>query len=161
LNGLLNQVVNVTSQNGEAKESEANFMLSMIKGIEPRDQLETMLATQMAVIHIATMKLANGLNRAETIAQQDSAGQVLNKLARTFTTQIEALKRYRSTGEQKMTIQHVTVNEGGQAVIGDVTGAGVIKTDDKPHAKQITNAPSETLQSQLEAVGEAVPSPRC
>ncbi|MBK8817334.1 MAG: hypothetical protein IPN42_18350 [Methylococcaceae bacterium] len=104
------------------------------------------------------MKFASGLNRVENLPQQDSAGQVLNKLARTFTTQIEALKRYRSNGEQKMTVQHVTVNEGGQAVIGDVSGAGVNKTEDKPHAKQITHAPSETLSRQLEAVGETVSS---
>ncbi|MBK8817333.1 MAG: hypothetical protein IPN42_18345 [Methylococcaceae bacterium] len=44
LNGLLNQVVNVTTQNKVINDSEANFLLSMVKGIEPRDQLETMLA---------------------------------------------------------------------------------------------------------------------
>ena len=35
---------------------------------------------------------------------------------------MEALKRYRTGGEQKVTVQHVTVNEGGQAVIGNVPG---------------------------------------
>ena len=62
--------------------------------------------------------------RSTTIPQQDSAERAFNKLARTFATQMEALKRYRSTGEQKVTVQHVTVNDGGQAVVGTVTTGG-------------------------------------
>jgi len=38
------------------------------------------------------------------LPQQDSAVNALNKLTRTFATQMEALKRYRSTGEQKVTV---------------------------------------------------------
>jgi hypothetical protein len=34
---------------------------------------------------------------------------------------MEALKRYRTGGEQKVTVQHVTVGEGGQAIVGNVT----------------------------------------
>lgn len=157
--GFTNQLINTDAQGSEPKESEINYLLSMVRGIEPRDHLETMLAMQMAAIHNATMTFARRLATVETIPQQDSAERALNKLARTFTTQIEALKRYRSNGEQKVTVQHVTVNEGGQAVIGDVTaGAGNKKSEDVPHAKQISHAPSETLSRQLEAVGETVPS---
>jgi len=32
-----------------------------------------------------------------------------------------ALKDYRSKGEQKMTVQHVHVAEGGQAIVGNVS----------------------------------------
>jgi len=28
---------------------------------------------------------------------------------------------YRSSGKQKIVVKHVTVNEGGQAIVGDVT----------------------------------------
>jgi hypothetical protein len=34
---------------------------------------------------------------------------------------METLKRYRTGGEQKVTVQHVTVNDGGQAIVGTVT----------------------------------------
>jgi hypothetical protein len=157
--GFTNQLINTDAQGSEPKESEINYLLSMVRGIEPRDHLETMLAMQMAAIHNATMTFARRLATVETIPQQDSAERALNKLARTFTTQIEALKRYRSNGESKVTVQHVTVNDGGQAVIGDVTAGEVNKkNEDKPHAKQISHAPSETLSRQLEAVGETVPS---
>ncbi len=42
-------------------------------------------------------------------------------LTRTFTTQVEALKRYRTGGEQRVTVQHVNVNEGGQAIVGNLS----------------------------------------
>jgi len=87
----------------------------------PRDELEVMLAAQMAAIHCATMTFARRLNHVENIPQQDSAERTLNKLARTFTTQMEALKRYRrNDGEQKVVVQHVNVNDGGQAIVGTV-----------------------------------------
>ena len=50
--------------------------------------------------------------------------EAADKLARTFAAQAEALKRYRTGGEQKVTVQHVTVNDGGQAVVGTVTTKG-------------------------------------
>ena len=160
MNGLLKQIVVVGTQGTASSARDINFMLSMVRGIEPRDQLETMLAAQMAAVHNATMTFAQRLAHVKTIPQQDSAERALNKLARTFTTQIEALKRYRSTGEQKMTVQHVTVNDGGQAIVGDVmAGAGTNKKEELPHAKQITDAPGETLSCPLEAEREAVPSP--
>jgi hypothetical protein len=44
----------------------------------------------------------------------------MNKLARTYMMQMDALKRYRSKGEQNVTVQNVTVSDGGQAIVGDV-----------------------------------------
>jgi hypothetical protein len=105
-------------------EDGLNFMLSVVKGIEPRDQVEAMLAAQMAATHNATMTFARRLNHVENIPQQDSAERAFNKLARTFAAQLEALKRYRSDGEQTVRVEHVTVNEGGQAIVGNVSHGG-------------------------------------
>jgi hypothetical protein len=44
-----------------------NFMLSVIKGIEPRDQLEAMLAAHIAEAHVATMTFARRLASAEDV----------------------------------------------------------------------------------------------
>jgi hypothetical protein len=121
--GLLGQLANAGSQGCQVDEDGLNFMLSVVKGIKPKDQLEAMLAAQMAAIHTATMTFARRLARVEIIAQQDSAERALNKLARTYAMQMEALKRYRSGGEQKVTVHHVSVNEGGQAIVGNVNQA--------------------------------------
>jgi hypothetical protein len=50
-----------------------------------------------------------------------SAQSAFNRLARTFAAQVEAFNRYRSSREQKMTVQHVDVAEGGQAIVGNVS----------------------------------------
>lgn len=124
LTALLQDVVNLTQNSGKPDEYRINEMLAQIAAVEPRDSVEAMLATQMTAIHNATLKAARQLRGCETIPQQDSNANALNKLARTFTSQVDALKRYRSKGEQKMTVEHVTVNEGGQAIVGNVEGGG-------------------------------------
>jgi hypothetical protein len=123
VHGILNQLAHASGRGRDIDEHGLNFMLSVIKGIEPRDQLEAMLAAQMAAVHVASMTFARRLAHVENIAQQDSAERAFNKLARTFAMQMEALKRYRAGAEQKVTLQHVSVAEGGQAIIGNVTHA--------------------------------------
>ena len=118
--GLLAQLINATVKNGEINELDLNFMLDVIKGIGPKDQVESMLAAQMAVVHMATMTSARRLAHVETLQQQDSNERAFNKLARTFTAQTEALKRYRTGGEQRVVVKHVHVYHGGQAIVGNV-----------------------------------------
>lgn len=122
LRGVINQSVNATKNNSGPDEETANFMLAVMQGIEPRDQIKTMLAMQMAATHLATMTCARRLAHADKIEQHDSASNAFNKLQRTFTTQMEALKRYRSTGEQRVVVERVTVQAGGQAIVGNVAG---------------------------------------
>jgi hypothetical protein len=137
LNGIVEQLANAASGRGrDIDEHGLNFMLSVIKGIEPRDQLEAMLAAQMAAVHVASMTFARRLAQVETIPQQDSAERAFNKLTRTFAMQMEALKRYRSGAEQKMTLQHVSVAEGGQAIIGNVTHAPRKNRQEQPAQEQ-------------------------
>jgi hypothetical protein len=69
------------------------------------------------------MTMARRLATVENIEQQDCAERAFNKLTRTFAVQVEALKNYRSKGEQKMTVQHVHVAEGGQAIVGNVSAS--------------------------------------
>jgi hypothetical protein len=52
--------------------------------------------------------------------------------ARTYATQMEALKRYCTGGEQKVTVHHVSVNEGGQAIVGNVNQAASGTAPEKP-----------------------------
>jgi hypothetical protein len=138
--GLLSQLTNAGSHGRQVDEDALNFMLSVVTGSKPKDQLDAMLAAQMAAVHTATMTFARRLANAETVAQQDSAERALNKLARTFAMQMEALKRYRTGGEQKVTVQHVSVNEGGQAIVGNVNQAPSGTALEKP----VTTAPALT-----------------
>jgi hypothetical protein len=123
VNGIVSQLASASGRGQDISEHGINFMLSVIKGIEPRDQLEAMLAAQMAAVHMASMTFARRLGHVKDISQQDSAERAFNKLTRTFAMQMDALKRYRSGAEQKVTLQHVSVADGGQAIVGNVTQA--------------------------------------
>jgi hypothetical protein len=70
------------------------------------------------------MRMASRLVAATGLPQAESAERGLNKLARTFNLQLEALKRLRSGGEQK-----VHVHEGWQAIVGNVKASKVLKSD--------------------------------
>ena len=124
IEGLVSQIVNIGSQGAKPDEKGMAFVASMIAGIQPRDEAEAMLAAQMAAVHNASMTFARRLAHVTTIQQQDAAERAFNKLCRTFTAQLEALKRYRTGGQHKMTVEHVHVHPGGQAIVGDVHTGG-------------------------------------
>jgi hypothetical protein len=129
---ILLQLGSVSVQEGKAHEGNLNFMVDVIKGIQPRDQLETMLAAQMAVVHLLAMNMAARLQQSSTLLQMDSTERAVNKFTRTFAQQLEALKRYRSTGEQTVRVEHISVNSGGQAIVGNVTHGGGSKKPETP-----------------------------
>lgn len=122
--GIQGQIASIGAHGRMTDEGASNFLLSVVRGVQPRDELEAMLAVQMGAVHQATMRMARRLNHVETIAQQEAAERALNKLARTYAMQLEALKRYRTGGEQRVTVEHVTVNAGGQAIVGNVARRG-------------------------------------
>ena len=94
-----------------------------------------MLVTQMVSVHAMAMRCAHHLANADDLAQHDSAARALGRLARVFPAQIEALNRYRSRGEPAITVQNVSVGDGGNAIVGNVTQhARVIVSDKKAPA---------------------------
>jgi hypothetical protein len=159
--GLLAQLANTASKGQTVDEQQLNFMLAMVTGIEPRDQLEAMLAAQMAAVHNATMTFARRLNHVENIGQQDGAERAFNKLARTFACQLQALKAYRSTGQQHVTVTHLSV-AAHQAQVnlgGPPEGGGLEKLEGQPHG-QLAHAPGAALPGDIETERETVPSTR-
>lgn len=123
--GICGDLMNLSAKGDRIDIEAGNYAASIVTGIKPTDPVETMLATQMAGIHIAAIAFTRKLAAADNIMRRDSASRTLNQLTRTFVAQVEALKRYRTGGQQNVTVKHVTVNEGGQAIVGNVTnGSG-------------------------------------
>jgi hypothetical protein len=85
-----------------------------------------------------------------------------NKLSRTWATLLDALNKHRGKGQQKVTVEHVHVHAGGQAVVGTIErpgGGDQTKMEEQPHAKQIAHAPESTLWG-ADAERDAVPIAR-
>ena len=129
-----------------------NFMLSVIKNIHPRDGIEAMLGAQMAALHMSMMNYVDEFARLGHTPQQEMAERAVNKLSRTFATLVGALKHHRTGGEQKLTVRHVSVSDGGPAIVGTITQAPRDVLPEKtPNA---TPALPDARQTAMEIVGE-------
>jgi hypothetical protein len=98
------------------------YAAAAMHAIKPQDGLEGLLAAQMVGMHTLAMEFGF---RAALKDQTDLGVEVnLNravKASEAFAKLTEALSRYRGKGEQKMTVEHVHVHKGGQAIVGAVS----------------------------------------
>jgi hypothetical protein len=104
-------------------DDKYNSVMPLLLDIAPQDALEGMLAVQMVASHNLAMEMTRrALVDGQTV---DGVTQNINrstKLMNTFKGQVETLQKYRNKGQQTIQVQHVTVNDGGQAVVGNIKG---------------------------------------
>lgn len=121
LHGLLKQLVKASMTGRKPDEANLAFMISLVKSIAPKDSIEAMLVVQMVSVHAAALRAACRLALTDDIPQQESLTRALARLARTFASQIEALSRHRNNGERAITVRNLSVQDGGRAIVGNVT----------------------------------------
>ncbi len=100
-----------------------------VRSVGARDGVEDLLAVQMVGVHNLAMRaMANAAAKGQSAQGFELYTNCANRLLRTYSAQVEALKTYRSKGEQKVAVEHVHVHRGGQAIVGPVnhsaTGGG-------------------------------------
>ena len=105
-------------------QTEFNAALAAIDGIRPGDEIEAMLAVQMVATYETAMDMLIRAKQADLMPTLQECGSLAVKLLRTYTAQVEALARLRRGGEQRVIVQHVNVNDGGQAIVGAVNHPG-------------------------------------
>ena len=140
--------------NGTPNEMTVNAALAIVGGLEPSNEIEALLASQMAATHSQAMKLVGRTRRVDQLNQAAVNGGLAVKLLRTFTLQAETLAKLRRGGGQTVRVEHVHVHAGGQAIVGSVTpgGGASIKSEEQPHAKPAAalthaDAPFDPLRS--------------
>lgn len=112
-----------------------NNSLAILNGIHPQDEVEAMLAVQMIGVHNMAMEtLSVAMIEGQSLEGKQANINFCTKLQRTFIAQMEALKKHRTEAQQTVRVEHVHVNEGGQAIVGNVThapegGGGKDKSD--------------------------------
>lgn len=121
LHGLLSQLAKASVVARKPDQGNLAFMVSMLKSIAAKDSFEAMLAAQMVSVHVASMRSACRLACTDDVSQQESLTRALTRLARTFAAQVEALNRHRSNGACAITVQNLSVQDGGRAVVGNLT----------------------------------------
>jgi proteasome lid subunit RPN8/RPN11 len=153
LDMLLNQAANCLP--GEPARA-ASVAIAAVQSIGPRDGVEAMLAVQMAATHAAAMKMLHRAVREQPSFEiYDSLVNRATKLLRTYTMQIEALKRYRSAGEQRVVVQHQHVNVTAEQAAVQVNGGAdpapegrgaASEREGRSHEQQLGHAPEPTMR---------------
>ena len=96
-----------------------------VLGVSPAGYyVEAMLAVQMVATYETAMDMLIRAKQADLMPTLQECGSLAVKLLRTYTAQVEALARLRRGGEQRVIVQHVNVNDGGQAIVGAVNHPG-------------------------------------
>ncbi len=108
-----------------ANDRHLNAALAFLHSMKPTDEMEAMLAAQMFVAHDLSMATATSINRCEDMGMNDRYINRFSKLTNIFRDNLEALNKHRGKGQQKVTVEHVHVHSGGQAIVGTVEGGGV------------------------------------
>ena len=92
--------------------------------LEPRDALEAMLIAQMTATHTLMTTLAGRAFDATNFQVREAQERSMTRLSRTYLAQMDAIKKYRAKAQQTVRVERVTVHEGGQAIVGDVSLGG-------------------------------------
>lgn len=129
--------------NNDYKNQKVQAAISALRGIEPQDEIEGMLAAQMVGLHNAAMEcMRRAMIGEQTFEGRNCSLTHATKLTRSYAALLDSLQKYRGKGQQKMTVEHVHVNAGGQAIIGNVNNGGGsqnTKTEEQPHATAVNN----------------------
>lgn len=114
---------------------EMNALALSMQSLAPQDEFEGQLIAQLVVLNEQAL---NWLGRPLRSERVDFANVYLNGASKLLTRHHEALESLiinRRKGEQCVHVEHV--NEGGQAIVGNVLPRGGFKQnlEEGPHAK--------------------------
>jgi hypothetical protein len=144
------QTLWVAHSDKETLDRQYKATIAALAGIGPKDEVEGMIAAQLLAAHNAALECYRRAMLGEQTfeGRRENLAQA-NKLSRTYATLLEALNRHRGKGQQKVTVEHVHVHAGGQAVVGVVENSGSAsqrKSEDPCDAEQIAHAPQPTMR---------------
>jgi hypothetical protein len=132
-NIIANQVASALwfgNYGSEEIEKKRHAAVDALVGISPQDELEGMLAAQLVACHNASMECyRRAMIGEETFEGRRENLSQANKLSRTYSTLLEALNRHRGKGAQNVTVKHVHIHEGGQAIVGNVESRGRVRAE--------------------------------
>jgi hypothetical protein len=86
--------------------------------------IDTMLATQMTAVHDLQQQLfSRALLTLSSPIQNQYYVNALTKLSNVFVQQVTLLQKLQGKNQHRVTVEHVHVHNGGQAVVGVISGS--------------------------------------
>lgn len=124
-NELMSSMFQSVAGHLKEDESKANGMAAMLHELDPQDAAEGMLCANMVTLQHWIGRCGNIASAPQN--NTELSERLLNKMVKLMNTQarhVEVLQKYRNKGQQTISVQHVTVNDGAQAIVGNITGKG-------------------------------------
>jgi hypothetical protein len=150
---LANQVVQtlwLATSDKDERDRQIQATISTMMGVKPRDELEGMLGAQMIATHNAAMEcFRRAMLKEQSFEGRRQSLEFANKLVRSYAALVETLDKHRGKGQQVVRVEHVTVNAGGQAIVGAVGhpgGGDGAESEERAHARQLGHAPEPQMR---------------
>lgn len=129
-NAALDLIKAATPANGG--DSELGAAVTKITALEPSNYIEALLAAQIIAVEEATSTMMKrALNPLQPPVTTEQYTKLSIKLQRTLLLQMETYQKLKGKVGQKVTVEHVTVQSGGQAVVGNIEHRGGNNEKDK------------------------------
>lgn len=131
----------------EARDALIVKAIDLFESIKPADGLEAMLAAQMVGTHSAAMEcLRRAMVQGQSFEGRNANLSQAQRLMGLYARQLAALDKHRGKGQQKVTVEHIHVGAGGQAIVGNVeTGAAAANRKVAPPQIEQHVAPHDPL----------------
>ena len=111
----------------EERDARIVRAMDLFENIKPTDGIEAMLALQMVGAHHAALEcLRRAMLENQTFEARNQALGHAQKMMTLYANQLAALDKHRGKGQQQVTVKHVHVGAGGQAIVGDVNAAAAL-----------------------------------
>jgi hypothetical protein len=120
--GDICDIFKIGAPSGDPNE-QAVCGLLMLREIEPKGIFQSLLAIQAVAVHRAAMScLRTAFANTSGLGLGNALVNQATRLMGLFVEQVDAMARLKGTvGQQKVTVEHVHVNAGGQAIVGAVS----------------------------------------
>lgn len=102
-----------------------------IVSLNTKDGLQTMLSAQMLTIHQLQQKAMSYVNGINNLELEKYYTNVAIKLSHCFAQQANLLAKLQGHAGQKITVEHVDVHQGGQAIVGNIHRGGTDESTKK------------------------------
>ncbi len=126
LQGAVHAATAANPYTDEAGDRQRNIALRLLVELAPQNALEHLLIQQLIATDAASsLCLGIGSNTENNPDARRKYMALACQFQGLQVRQIEALAKLRTGGRQHVTVEHVTVEAGGQAIVGAVTQAPV------------------------------------
>lgn len=103
------------------RQARLSAAIAGLRDLAPRDVADGLLASQMLATHAAVMEcLRRAMLENQTAAGREADLGLAARLSNLHLRQLAAYDRRRGRGQQKVTVEHVNVADGGQAIVGNI-----------------------------------------